>query len=205
MPAEAERVIVCPHCDRPATAKIKGEAIWDGFNGDGEHVDPAAEWTLVQCTNCLLPSLQLREDYGGGFEGDEPVFIYPAPRRLSPEIPSPLRREWEEAKSCFDAKAYSACTVMVRRTVEGACMELGVKKRTLAMSLKELQSKGLIDGTLAEWATALRIAGNQGAHYTGEPVARDGAEDSLAFAEALLDHVYVLRKRFEAFKKRLDK
>lgn len=99
------------------------------------------------------------------------------PRRLSPQIPSPLRREWEEAKFCFDAKAYSACTVMVRRTVEGTCMELGVKKRTLALSLKELQNKGLIDGTLAEWATALRVAGNQGAHYTGEPVARDDAED----------------------------
>jgi len=84
-------------------------------------------------------------------------------------------------------------------------MELGVKKKTLAMSLKELQKRGHIDGTLAEWATALRVAGNQGAHYTGKPVARDDAEDSLAFAEALLDHVYVLRKRFEAFKKRLDK
>jgi hypothetical protein len=128
MSAEAERVIVCPHCDRPTTAKVKGEAIWDGFNRDGERVDPAAEWTLVQCKNCLLPSLQLREDYGGGFEDDEPVFVYPAPRRLSPEIPLPLRREWGEAKSCFDAKAYSACTVMVRRTVEGACLELGVKK-----------------------------------------------------------------------------
>lgn len=173
------------------------------MNRDGEHVNPPAEWTLVQCKNCLLPSVQLREDYGGGFEDDEPVFVYPAPRRLSPEIPAALRREWEEAKSCFDAKAYSACAVMVRRTVEGTCMELGVKKRTLAQSLEELEKKGLIDGMLGEWAGVLRVAGNQGAHFTGEPVERDDAEDSLAFAEALLDHVYVLRKRFEDFKKRL--
>jgi hypothetical protein len=158
MAKEAERVMVCPHCERATAAEVKGKAMWSGVNRDGEHVGPPVEWTLVQCKSCLLPSVQLREDYGGGFQDDEPIFVYPTPRRLSPEIPAPLRREWEEAKSCFDAKAYSACTVMVRRTVEGACMELGVKKRTLAQSLKELQKKGLIDGTLAEWATALRVA-----------------------------------------------
>jgi hypothetical protein len=33
-----------------------------------------------------------------------------------------------------------------------------------------------------------------GAHYTGRPVPREDAEDALAFAEALLDHIYVLRE-----------
>ena len=65
-----------------------------------------------------------------------------------------------------------------------------------------MKADGLIDSTIAEWADALRILGNEGAHYTGNPVPRDDAEDALAFAEALLDHVYVLRKRFEDFAKR---
>ena len=33
-------------------------------------------------------------------------------------------------------------------------------------------------------------------------VPRDDSEDALAFAEALLDHIYVLRKRFEEFARR---
>ena len=92
---------------------------------------------------------------------------------------------------------------MVRRTLEGTCREQGVKKRTLAASLQELKSQGRIDGMLADWAEALRVLGNLGAHYTGRTVDREDAEDSMAFAEALLDHLYVLRKRFEEFRARL--
>ena len=58
---------------------------------------------------------------------------------------------------------------------------------------------GLVDATLAQWVDALRVLGNEGAHYTGKQVPRDDAEDALAFAEALLDHIYVLRKRFDKF------
>jgi hypothetical protein len=92
---------------------------------------------------------------------------------------------------------------MVRRTLEGTCREHEIRSKNLAASLQELRAKGLIDDTLANWADALRLVGNKGAHYTGVPVAREDAEDALAFAEALLDNVYVLRKRFTQFKARL--
>jgi hypothetical protein len=114
-------------------------------------------------------------------------------------VPEPLRREFEEAQACFKAKAYKATVVMVRQVLEGACEESNVHERTLAKSLDKMKADGLIDTIIAEWANALRILGNEGAHYTGNPLPRDDAEDALAFAEALLDHIYVLRKRFEKF------
>jgi hypothetical protein len=92
---------------------------------------------------------------------------------------------------------------MVRRTLEGTCLKQGVQERTLAGSLKELRNRGLIDDTLAEWADALRVLGNEGAHYTERGVGREDAEDALSFAEALLDNLYVLRKRFADFQARL--
>jgi hypothetical protein len=160
---------------------------------------------MVQCHRCFQPTIQVREDYGRGFaDDDRPTTVYPAPQRLSPSVPTGLRSEWEEAQTCFRAKAYSACVVMVRRTLEGTCADQGVKETALARSLKKLADKGLVDETLAQWADALRIVGNKGAHFTGEPVPREDAEDALAFAEALLDHIYVLRKRFEQFRKRLE-
>jgi hypothetical protein len=61
-----------------------------------------------------------------------------------------------------------------------------------------------VDGVLAEWADALRVLGNQSAHFTGKEISRQDAEDSLAFAEALLDHLYVLHKRFAEFQKRIN-
>jgi hypothetical protein len=92
---------------------------------------------------------------------------------------------------------------MVRRTIEGTCKEQGTEKPNLMQSIAELQTRGLIDGTLADWANALRILGNEAAHYTGQPIGREDAQDSLAFAEALLDNVYVLRKRFRDFETRV--
>jgi Domain of unknown function (DUF4145) len=65
-----------------------------------------------------------------------------------------------------------------------------------------MKDQGKIDSTLADWANLLKIVGNEGAHFTGRPVNREDAEDALAFAEALLDHIYVLRKRFDEFKAR---
>ncbi|MCA1703548.1 MAG: DUF4145 domain-containing protein [Actinobacteria bacterium] len=177
--------------------------MWDGYDPDvGHPVDPPAEYALVQCGRCGLPAVQVREDYGGGFDDDEPGIVFPAPRRLNWNIPSALRNEWEEARTCFDAKAYTATVVMVRRTLQGTCKENGVSSKTLHKGLIELRDLDLIDGTLAAWADALRVLGNQGAHYTGQAVTREDAEDALDFAEALLDHIYVFRKRFDDFMER---
>jgi hypothetical protein len=198
------RTFICPHCQKPVVAVISGIALWDGCDQEGDTVNPPVEYALLQCQRCQEVSVQMREDYGGGFEADEPVFVYPAPRKLSYSIPEPLRLEWEEARACFEAKAFTACIVIVRRTLEGTCQQQGVKKRTLADSLKELRNQGLIDGILGEWADALRVVGNEGAHFTGRALEREDAEDALAFAEALLDHLYVLRKRFAEFQGRLS-
>lgn len=161
-----------------------------------------AEYAFLQCSDCDSPLLQKREDHGGGFEQDKPVFAYPQPKRLSSGIPRELQEGYAEALTCFEAKAYSAASVMVRRTLEGTCADQGATGGALASQLRKLQSEGKIDGMLADWANMLRVVGNEGAHFTGASVSREDAEDALRFAEALLDHLYVLRKRFDEFKAR---
>ena len=202
---DKRRSLVCPHCGKPTAAKIMGQATWHGFDADGVQVDPPTEWAFLQCQVCWHPIVQTRMDYGyqQDFNLDEPTVIYPSPRRLSGQIPLTLRGEWEEARTCFDARAYTACVLMVRRLLEATCMEQGVKKGNLKSKLGALQTQGLVDGVLQEWAEALRIVGNKGAHDIGSNVERIDAEDALAFAEALLDHIYVLRKRFAEFQQRI--
>jgi hypothetical protein len=195
------RPFVCPWCDALTLAEVRGVATWDGFKNN-EPVNPPVEYSLVQCSECGDASLEMREDFGMGFVADRPGFAYPAKRRLSNDVPRPLRREFDEAQKCLSVKAYGATVVMVRRILEGVCKENSIQERTLVRSLEELQKNGLIDGTISTWATALRLLGNEGAHYTGRQVPRDDAEDALAFSEALLDHIYVLRKRFTEFETR---
>jgi hypothetical protein len=199
------RALICPHCDRPTFAAVCGTAIWDGCDDEGDQLNDPVEWFFLQCSGCKEPSIQSRRDYGDGFDQDEPVLVYPSPRRLSLQVPESLRREFDEARICFSAKAYAATVVMVRRVLEGTCRENNVNERILARGLEKLRESGLIDGTIAEWANALRVLGNDGAHFTGTPVPRDDAEDALAFAEALLEHIYVLRKRFDEFAERRAK
>ncbi|MGY1871994.1 DUF4145 domain-containing protein [Nocardia gipuzkoensis] len=193
------RAFICPRCGTPSSSNVYGAIeAYDPESG------PPAEFTLLQCghSSCQAPIVQVRENFGQGFDQDQPGIYYPSPRRLSQAVPRELREGFEEARKCFDAKVYTATLVMVRRTLEATCADQGSRKRTLAQSLKELKAQGKIDGLLAEWADLLRAVGNEGAHYTGNKVSAQDAEDALDFAEALLDHLYVLRARFDDFKTR---
>lgn len=199
MPDEI-RAFICPKCGEPSKGSVRGSAV--AYNPDA---GPPSEFSLLLCSRheCQEPIVQVREDYGPGFEADSPAIYYPAPRRLSTAVPTPLRKAFDEARTCCQARAYLATLVMVRRTLEGTCADQGSNKRNLAASLKDLQSSGKIDGLLAEWADLLRLVGNEGAHFSLDAnVSAQDAEDALDFAEALLDHLYVLRSRFDAFKGR---
>ncbi|WP_131816787.1 DUF4145 domain-containing protein [Nocardia salmonicida] len=194
------RAFICPQCGEPSKSNVHGVV----ETRDPE--DPGTlgmEFALLCCGHCQTPIVQYREEdpWLDSYDGVKPAAYYPSPRLLSDAVPPALRDEFEEAQKCFDSKAYRATLVMVRRTLEGTCADQGSTKKTLAEGLKELQAQGRIDGLLAEWADLLRVVGNKGAHY-GQTVSRDDAGDALHFAEALLDHLYVLRARFNAFQKR---
>jgi hypothetical protein len=75
-----------------------------------------------------------------------------------------------------------------------------VKTENLAAALKEMRDRGLIDGSLFEWADGLRLAGNRAAHNVESDVSWEDAQDLLQFTEAILEYVVVYRERFERFK-----
>jgi len=129
--------------------------------------------------------------------------LWPAPERLlSDEVPEPLRQEHAEARACFNAKAYTATVVMVRRTLEGVCSDHGATKKPLYAALEEMRSSGLIEGRFFEWAQELRVLGNDAAHFTGRAVSGQDAEDALNLAEALMDYMYVFSAQFDKFRMR---
>jgi hypothetical protein len=196
----AQMPVSCPHCEEAVLATVVGEIeYYDPEEG------PPARYSLVQCSRKGHAILVQQEDYGpgAGFDEDRPYRLYPPQHRIiDPAVPNPLREEHDQALRCFEAKIYTAAVVMVGRTLEGVCAEHGVNERNLQRSLEVMHQRGLIDARLLEWAQALRVLRNEGAHYTGTQVNRADAEDALAFAQAVLDYVYVLTARFEKFKAR---
>lgn len=200
---EALVAMSCPHCEHVAMHDVMGRAFWDGVDYvSNTQLSAATEWRFLQCQKCGQICVDSRLDHGLGLTANANV-TYPAARELSKDVPEALREEWDEAQICFRNGALKSCAGAVRRTVEGTCSEHGISERTLDLSLKAMIEQGVIDQTLFEWATMLRLVGNAGAHY-GENISVEDVQDALSFTEALLDHIYVLRKRFEAFRTRRD-
>jgi hypothetical protein len=187
-------IIECEHC----------EALTDHENlGSFESFDQEAglpeRFTFLKCPVCSSAALAGQEWYAEDTWSD-PYRLYP-PRlkRLSIAIPPPLRSAYKEALICHKAKAYTAAAIMCRKTLEGLCDNHGATSRSLASGLRKLKEDGVIDQRLFDWADALRIMGNEAAHGADFSVDADDAKDVLDFVEAILDYVYVYRKRFDEF------
>jgi len=192
--------LLCPTCDSVGVCEPRGFSIfYDPREGLPER------WTLLQCPQGHA-ILVLQNQYGPmSFDDDDPFRMYPPQdRRLSDLIPSGLRATHDEARRCFHAKAYTAAVVMCGRTLEGTCKNQGITAPTLQKSLDQMKANGIIDGRLAEWADTLRSVRNAAAHFSEQVVDRQDAEDAIAYCEALLDYIYVLKSRFDEMKSRRD-
>lgn len=195
-PSDPRLAVVCRVCGYPSSAHVAGKISRDGNEEDGPF-----DLSLIWCEFCDSPSL-VRQD-----EASEaaPVEVWPTGQRTLHEgIPRGVRDGVMEARKCFEAGAFLATAVMVRRAIEGFCADQGANHKTLHNALQELVQRNVIDARLLEWANGLRILGNVGAHFSDQAVVRQDASDALDLIEAMLDYVYVFSAKFEQFKARRD-
>lgn len=200
-------LIECPRCDGHTLSTQRGTYT---LAPEGDEGFEPLLYTLVSCDGCRNPQLlmQMSEMVAGGHWGwTSPTQEWPssATGPLSPSIPLPIAREMREARACFSAKLYTATAVMVRRTLEGMCFDQGTGKKALFAALGELRDAKKIEGRLFDWAQALRVLGNQGAHFSKEALGREDAQDALELAEALLDYIYVFTAKYDEFQQRRTK
>jgi Domain of unknown function (DUF4145) len=193
--------VYCIYCEKSRAATESG-VVETTPTGNGL----ATRTTLVSCDECGGPLLFAQEDdCGAGFDSSDMVRVWPGAAHLSIAVPMQLRDVHQEARRCFDAKAYTATVVMVGRALEGVCSLNNIKADRLVDALSKLKERGYIDERLHDWTIELRVLRNQGAHYTGDVVNREDARDALDLCEAILDYVYVLREKFNEFKERRAK
>ena len=190
-------LVHCKDCDRRVEGTVHGSYQFND-RADG----PPRRITLLNCPRCQH-AIVIEETEHWFDTWSSPKTVYPIDLAgLSEEIPENLRNSFNEAVACFNARAFNASAIMCRRTLEALCKELGVRNRNLASSLKAMGDDGHIEGSLTEWADALRIVGNEAAHDVECNVSSLDSQDILEFTEALLDYLYVFKKKFEAFQKR---
>lgn len=193
-------LVECENCQ----AFVDGELIAD-------YIDTDAEWgisgkfSFLKCPRCKRPFLVLQTDDADKIFGDPSRLYPPVSMGLGSAIPISLQSAFEEARSCFRAKAYTATAIMCRKTLEGIADVNSISVRNLASALKEMKDKGIIENRLYEWADALRISGNEAAHGVNINVLHQDAKDILEFTHALLEYVFTFQEKFEQFTKRRGK
>lgn len=185
-------LLECKNCQ----ASVDAELVADYTYSEGPPEDIDGAYVLLKCPVCQKPFLIDSSDY------DYSVLYPPPDNRVNPNLPTPLKLAYREAISCFNSKAYTATAIMCRKTLEGICVEHGVKGNNLVANLKELKDKGIIESRLYEWADALRISGNEAAHDVKITTSPEDAQDILEFTNALLEYIFTFRDRFEQFKQR---
>ncbi len=83
---------------------------------------------------------------GGKAVYDDDFAVYSAsPRSMSSAVPEELQSCFQEARSCYQVRAYTASAIMCRRTLELLAIERGINERSLDKALRKLQDAGHID------------------------------------------------------------
>jgi len=189
----------CPKCETVVSCEeIASYRQYDPDEG------PPERYVFSKCPKCGSPFLTMQLDFGQGY--DDHYRIFPSnDKSLGFGIPKLIRESFDEALSCFKVKAYTACAIMCRKTLEGICHEHGVKSTNLAKSLKEMKDKGIIESRLFEWAEALRHFGNEAAHGVQTKPLKQDTQDILDFSYALIEYVFTFRDKFLKFQERRKK
>src|SRR5215208_2066696 len=99
-------LVECTTCE----AFVDGEYIADYVHYEAES-DMTGKYIFLKCPRCSRPFIMLQVDDGTGIDSgwSEPSRLYPPIEMgIGTAIPNPLRLAYDEARSCFRAKAYTA-------------------------------------------------------------------------------------------------
>jgi len=193
-------LIECKYCEAVVDARVISS-----YDSTEEDLDIPIKFSFLCCPKCSSPFLIVREQFVDESWGEPSVLFPPKDKQINPNLPVSIKNSYGEALSAFKAKAYTASTLMCRKTLEGICRAHDIQAKNLASALKEMKNKGIIENRLFEWAEALRITGNKAAHDVETVISIQDAKDIIQFTDALLEYVFTFKDKFNEFTKRRKK
>src|SRR5437868_7371561 len=198
----------CPACGRPTVPR----------EPDGLHrVFPPASlrpYALAVCQSCgqallLQPERDAPDTDPEELPAGAAQVLWPSTwRPIAAEVPQVVGRELARARECLATGSPTSAILHVRRLLEAVCLDHGVKGGTLFHALEELRRRGIINDWMLAWAEELRELGNEAAHVGSgkgagaRVLGRREAGDAVELAEALVDYLYVLSRKYHDFQER---
>jgi hypothetical protein len=185
----------CPHCLVAAPLLYQVWASPQNAIGtpraDGGKSTP---WAAYLCSSCGGGVFAQAYGHSSNLEAE---YIYPKQKAANAEIPDVPRRYLQQAFDTLSSPDASA--VMAGAAVDAMLKAMGYNEGSLYTRIDKALQDNLLTKGMAEWAHSVRLESNRPRHAdTQEPhVSLEEAKQSVEFAEALGDFLFVLTAKIE--------
>lgn len=196
--------LVCPFCGNKTPHTIvfstTEEKVLYSKEGFGSVFD--LHLLLLKCPTCNRHSLRENIDIETEKDIIESHVIYPNKKILPKEVPEKVKELYPEAERIkhISPKAYA---VLMRIMLESICIDKNAEGKNLFEKLNFLEEKKIIPPILGDASDILRKIGNIGAH-AGEEISEDLISTADFFFNVLVDYLYVIPKKINKSKKKLN-
>lgn len=199
---------LCPRCERLSSFQVLGSlpvTFGDTYSVDRDgtrtprHTDQVS---ALLCRHCNQATVVVEEERLVREEGRAGQLItwrgvhwWPVPgANLPKDVPESIGDAFREAAVTLAVKCPRSSVVMAGRALEAVAVDKGETKGRLVDRLKALGEKGVLQPSLADWATEVRLLRNVGAHDFDpqKPVSVEDAKELLGFVRELLKYLYEL-------------
>lgn len=172
--------------------------------------DKKLNFDVYRCNNCAgyVHVLWSASERSFMDTGSHKFLVLPWPLSKKPKpsenLSAEMARFWVQAHQSLSAEACDAAAVMTRSALQLALREHSGKGKRLVDQIEDLAARGLLPPNVKEWATEIRLLGNDAAHPepgqdAPEPVDVQQAVDFLDF---LLYYLYDLPAKVKKYRTR---
>ena len=180
----------CPHC---SIASPNLEYIWsDVWTQTGQE-----RWATYRCNSCRgVVTAVLVWDASGQLDV---MRLLPAAKTAHEDIPEPARTFLQQAFETLHAP--DAAAVMAGSAVDAMLKDKGFddRRKSLYERIDQALISNLLTKGMADWAHEVRLGSNRPRHADNDKphVAANEAKQSVEFAEALGNFLFVLTARID--------
>jgi hypothetical protein len=182
----------CPHC---GVASPHFTSVW-ASQGPTARTDGGTRinWGSYLCSSCgsIVTCSALVQGNAVFFSG-----VFPDTKTAHEDIPGPARTFLQQAYDTLHAP--DAAAMMAGSAVDAMLKAHGLETGSLYSRIDEALSKNLLTKGMADWAHNVRLGSNRPRHADKEKphVSQDEAKQSVEFAEALGNFLFVLTARVD--------
>lgn len=183
----------CPHCSIATPHLVLAWASQgQTHRTDGGERENWASYCCTSCGSIVTVRAMFLPGSGFAFTG-----MFPEAKTAHEDIPEPARTFLQQAYETFHAP--DAAAVMAGSAVDAMLKKHGLTEGSLYTRIDEALAKNLLTKGMAEWAHSVRLGSNRPRHADAEKlhVSPDEAKQSVEFAEALGNFLFVLTARID--------